>query len=50
MLRMVLDHTLKQRSNVVPYKRGTSNTYGIVDLAGVAPLVHELGVVPPKAR
>ena len=32
------------------YKQDRSNAYGTLDLAGVAPLVQEAKVDPPKAR
>ena len=35
---------------MVLYKRDRSNTYGTVNLAGVAHLLQEAGVDPPKAR
>ena len=50
MLTMLLDHTREQSGRVVLYKRDRSNVYGTVDLAGVAHLLREAGVDPPKAR
>ena len=50
MLTMLLDHAREQGSNVVLYKRDLTNTYGTIYLAGVAHLLQEAGVDPPKAR
>ena len=50
MLTMLLDHTREQGISVVLYKQDRSNTYGAVDLAGVAHLLQEAGVDPSKPR
>ena len=50
MLTMLLDHTREQGSSVVVYKRDRSNVYGTVDPAGVAHLLQEAGMDPPKVR
>ena len=50
MLTMLLHHTREQGSSVVVDKRGRSNTYSSVVLAGVTHLMQEAGVDPPKVR
>ena len=50
MQTMLLDHVTEQQGEVVLCKRDRSNAYGTVDLSGIAILLQEAGVDPPKAR
>ena len=50
MQTMLLDHVREQQGEVVLYKRDRSNAYETVDLSGIAFLLQEAGVDPPKAR
>ena len=49
MLTMLLDHAREHGSSAVLYKRYHINEYGRLDLAGVAHLLQEVRVYPPKA-